>query len=185
MENGISFLEAKKIVKSILKKFQIQGYEYDDLYLEGLLTATKAINEYEPKHGAKISTYIYLRVQRRYISLYRNTQAQKRKAKEEITLEKTTLEENGELYGAQLFESPQQERLIEKEEFLEQLQTEFEKILKEDEIEFINLHLMGLSVKEISESYNISEKQTSNKLYYIKNKLKKNKDKFEKIKKML
>lgn len=177
--------EIKKIVNSIQKSFIISGYDYDDLFLEGVLTALEAINEYDEKYGTKLSTYVYMRVHRRFITINRANKAQKRNPLERINFESTTLAENGVLYGSTLLIEATQEIEILKKEFNGELKEICENLLNNKEIKLLNLYLEGHTIEELAVIYDESVKQISNKIYYLKTKLRKNKDKFEKLKKML
>ncbi|MFV0288125.1 MAG: sigma-70 family RNA polymerase sigma factor [Mycoplasmatales bacterium] len=185
MKRELKLCELQKIVNAVLKEVKIKDYEYEDLYMEGLLIAHKALKDFNPKYGMKRSSYVYLRVYRNYISMYRLNKAQKRTAEQKIVLENTTLAENGAFYGKEAHELPQQEAKILKQELKDEINLMVEEILKQEEIRMLNLQLEGYTVEEIAFKYQLKPRQISNKLYYIKKKLKKNKDKFEKSRKML
>ncbi len=173
------------IVKSILKNFNINSYEYEDLYYEGILISLKAQKDYDPSFNTKLSTYIYMRVKCHFLSLYRSINAQKRDVKNNSNLDFYEIEENGLFYGQSLCSFPTQELEIEEKEFKEDLYNLLKEVLSDDEFEVISLFLRGYSTLEIANSLKINKRQVSNKVYYIKSKLRKKSYIFEKFKKIL
>lgn len=192
MTEALSIQEIKLIVGSILKKYNSSEITKEDLFLEGVLAALHAIEEYDQKFETKLTTYIYLRIERKFISIIRAEKAQKRKPKEKINYEATTLEETGTLFEFKLRGeyhtnnylpyNYNQEQEYQKEETINNLKKEIRKILKKDELNLLKEIMEGRKYKEISQRENKTPRSIANKVYYIKKKLKDNQDKFEKFK---
>ncbi len=178
-------LKNEIIVKSILKNFNINSYEYEDLYYEGILVSLKAQKDYDPSFKTKLSTYIYMRVKCHFLSLYRSTKALKRDVKNNSNLDFYEIEENGLFYARSLCSFPTQELEIEEQEFKKDLYFLLKEVLSDDEFEIISLFLRGYSTSEISNKLKINKRQASNKIYYIKSKLRKKSYMFVKLKKIL
>lgn len=70
--------EYEPLIKSIIKRFYVSSYDYDDLYQAGLYGLYKAIDRYNDNMNVKLSTYafkyIYGEVYKEYnkLSLYGN-----------------------------------------------------------------------------------------------------------------
>ncbi len=173
------------IVKSILKNFNINSYEYEDLYYEGILISLKATKDYDPSFNTKLSTYIYMRVKCHFLSLYRSSKALKRDIKNNSNLDFYEIEENGLFYSKSLCSFPTQEIEIEEKEFQKDLYFLLKELLTDDEFEVISLFLEGFSTQDIAEKLKMDKRQVSNKVYYIKSKLRKKSHMFEKFKKIL
>ena len=45
------------LIKSVLKRYQFKGVEYDDLYQLGCVGFLKAIKNFDESYGVKFSTY--------------------------------------------------------------------------------------------------------------------------------
>ncbi len=184
MNNNQNF-KNEIIVKSILKNFNINSYEYEDLYYEGLLISLKAQKDYDPSFNTKLSTYIYMRVKCHFLSLYRASKALKRDVKNNSNLDFYEIEESGLFYGKSLCSFPTQELEIEEKEFKNDLYELLKEILCDEEFNIISLFLEGFSTTEIASVLKMDKRQVSNKVYYIKSKLKKKSYMFEKFKKIL
>ncbi len=51
------FVENSPLIKSIVKRFQNKGVEYEDLYQIGCIGFLKAVNNFDESFGVKFSTY--------------------------------------------------------------------------------------------------------------------------------
>ncbi len=185
MNNKNDNFKNEIIVKSILKKFNISSYEYEDLYYEGILVSLKAQKDYDPSFNTKISTYIYMRVKCHYLSLYRSTKALKRDINNNLNLDFYEIEESALFYDQSLCSFPTQEKDFEERELKQDLYSLLKKVLNNEEFEIICLFLQGYTSCEIAKKLNINKRQVSNKIYYIKSKLRKKSYIFENFKKIL
>lgn len=177
--------ENEIIVRSILKRFNFKFLDYDDLFYEGILEALKARKDFNPNLNTKPSTYVYMRIKCHYLSLYRASKAQKRNVDKNTSIDFLAIEDTALFYDKALCSFPSQEIEIEERELKESLNKLLKEILSVEEFEIINFYLKGYTTKELAQMFSLDKRQMSNKLYYIKRKLRKKSYMFEKFKKIL
>lgn len=172
--------ELKRIVRCVVNKYRsIKKYEFEDLYFEGLIAALEAKEDYNPNLGVKISTHIYNRVKYKMIYLLRKVNAKKRNGGIEINYD-LTLRESNTTYGDTYITYDEDfEIQLEQKETKNELVYFLKKNLEKNEYKIFKKYIDGYTVKEIAIFFNITQKQTSNKIYYIKNKIKKKRDRIK------
>lgn len=171
-----------RITKAVLKRRNMVPIKkYEDYYFEGILEGLKAVDTYDSTKDSKFTTYLFLKINYRIGTILRANKAQKRNNSNNIMLENTLLEETGVINNQEYIQHNRLEDELSEQEFKDN----FHKILKEElnfnEYEYLCLVLKGYKIKEIADILNITSKQASNKLYYIREKLKKKKVKFENL----
>lgn len=178
--------QMKKIAKSITAKYcRSSAYEFEDLYGEAIVEGIKAGEDYIKEKNTKKTTYIYMRIKYKLLNIIRSENAKKRKPNKQINFEELKLNEHQEYYYLGLETQENQEDLILKKEKRNELKNTVLEILNSEEVEYLSLYLKGVSTAVIAKKFGVDNKKVSNKIYYIKLKLKKKQYKFEKFQKIL
>lgn len=179
-------IELAKIVKSVIKMYlNNTKYEFDDLYFEGILEALRAVEDYQEDKNTKLSTYVYTRVNYRMIYLIRREKAQKRDDSRNINLDMVLSDGATGVYSMDVKSEDNFEESLILEDFKRRFREQAEEILNSEEYKYIEMYLKGYKVEEIAEKTGLTNRQISNKMYYIKRKLRNNKDKFLNLRKSL
>jgi len=174
----------KPIARSIAVKYvcSIRDLEVEDIQQELLMEVPRLILEFDVEKDVKFSTYMYAVMNNKALKIIRKERAQKRNPGRLYYLE-TPIRGTGLKYENVLSDSTDLEYECELEE-QKRINDEFlSTVLKEEELVLYLDHVEGMSLKEMSEKYNIEKNKIRNKINYIKRKLRILKDKYnERIK---
>ena len=174
----ILFNKYRYIIEVEIKKYvniaYHLGYEYVDLYQDGLVGFTEALRSYRDDKDVKLSTFITLCVNRHL----QKGILKAGRTKNKIIYDSLSLEHHYDNYTAPLMDilsdnskNDPLEKIL-KEENLKELTGKIEKNLSKSEFEVYNLLLNGLKYDEIAVLLNKNLKQVDNTIQRIKNKIK-------------
>ncbi len=170
-ECEVSIDDIKAMCNKIIQNINIEGFEREDLLMEGVISGLEAIKTYDKNRNVKMSTHVYSCIKYRMLYLSRYANAQKRKPDKRINFDMTIIEETGAFYGQNLIVLPTQEKDFEFRELKENIMKSIQSFLKEEEIEIVNMMIEGYSTNEIAEKLNCTNKKMANKINYIKRKV--------------
>ncbi len=176
---NILYSKYQYIINFVIKKYLLSslkvGIEYNDLYQEALVGFTDAINNYDDRKDAKITTFISICVERRLQNIIVKAKANKnimfleslsldyQKDPEESPLKEVISDEN---------RNDPLNKMAKNEDYLELLQL-IEDNLSLKEFEVFTLLVSGLNYNEIAKNLEQTPKQVDNSIQRIKNKIKK------------
>jgi len=162
-------MKASKYTSFVLSK----GYDFNDLFQEGRLGLTQAINDYKEQKDVQFSTFANLCIERQIASFLRNIARDKHKIlNDSLSLDTTTNS-----VGRPLTELILDDKNIDPEvsfiemEEKEELFSKIDKVLTEGERDVFNLRVQGFTYKEISQLLNTTEKAVDRTMSRIKNKI--------------
>ena len=162
-------MKASKYTSFVLSK----GFDFNDLFQEGRLGLTQAINDYKEQKDVQFSTFANLCIERQIASFLRNIARDKHKIlNDSLSLDTTTNS-----VGRPLTELLLDDKNIDPEvsfiemEEKEELFSKIDKVLTESERDVFNLRVQGFTYKEISQLLNTTEKAVDRAMSRIKNKI--------------
>ena len=167
--DNIIRMKASKYSKFVSSK----GFDFNDLFQEGRLGLTQAINDYKNQKNVKFYTFANLCIDRQIASFLRNIAREKHQVlNNSISLDSTT-----NTIGRPITELILDDKNIDPEEsFIEmeektELYNKIEKKLSSMENDVFNLRTQGFTYKEISQLLNITEKSVDGAIVRIKSKI--------------
>lgn len=150
-----------------------KGFDFNDLFQEGRLGLTQAINDYKNQSNVQFYTFANLCIERQIASFLRNIARDKHKLlNDSISLDSTTNS-----IGRPLTELILDDKNIDPEvSFIEieekqELFSKIDKVLSNSERDVFNLRVQGFTYKEISQLLNITEKAVERTMGRIKVKI--------------
>ena len=162
-------MKASKYTSFVTSK----GFDFNDLFQEGRLGLTQAINDYKEQKNVQFPTFANLCIDRQISSFLRNITREKHKIlNNSISLDSTTNS-----VGRPLTELILDDKNIDPEvsfiemEEKEELLSKIDKVLSDTERDVFNLRVQGFTYKEISQLLNITEKAVDGTMSRIKNKI--------------
>ena len=168
--DNIIRMKASKYSKFVSSK----GFDFNDLFQEGRLGLTQAINDYKNQKNVKFYTFANLCIDRQIASFLRNIAREKHQVlNNSISLDSTT-----NTIGRPITELILDDKNIDPEvsfiemEEKEELFSKIDKVLSNSEQDVFNLRLQGFTYKEISQLLNITEKSVDGSMRRIKMKIK-------------
>ncbi len=170
-ESEVSVDDIKAMCSKIIQNVNIEGYDREDLLMEGVISGLKAIDTYDDERNVKMSTHVFSCIKYRMLYLSRYTNAQKRKPDTKINFDTTIIEETGAFYGQSLIVLPTQEKDFEFRELKENILKSIQEFLNDEEIEIVNMLIEGYSTNEIAQKLKYDNKKLANKINYIKRKV--------------
>lgn len=160
-------------VKKYLKYASKIGLEYSDLYQEGMLGLSEAIEGYKESKETKFSTFANLCIERQIFSILTKGSRKKHNILNESLSLDNTYDDNVSLLNFVFDRDSDPSIYLENKESIEELYKNIVNNLTELEKEVFNLKLKGFNYKEISEILNKSYKSVDTALQRIKTKIKK------------
>lgn len=175
----ILFAKYRYIIDYEVKKYshmaKLLGYDYNDLYQDGLVGFADALNSFREDKDASLNSFITLCVDRKLsVSIKRAS-----RVKNKLLLGALSLEHKYEQFTAPLSEILSDKSAndplvnIVKEEKFQELLDKIKEELSSSEYEVYCLLVGGLKYGEIALLLNKSLKQTDNTIQRIRNKIKK------------
>lgn len=164
-------MKASKYTKFVSSK----GFDFNDLFQEGRLGLTQALNDFKNQRNVSFFTFANLCIDRQISSFLRNIAREKHEVLNNSISLDTTINTIGRPITDLILDDKNidpEESFIEMEE-KEQLFSEIDKLLTESERDVFNLRVQGFTYKEISQLLNITEKSIGGTMGRIKVKIKK------------
>ena len=150
------------------------GGEEDDLFQEGLMGIISAVKLYDENKNRSFSSFATTCIKTRIIDSIRSATRYKHKPLNEAT----SLDGNE---GSIILKTASITDPIDiylQKERLDNFHNNLKSVLNKQQAQILDLYLQGFSYREISDKLNISVKKIDNSLYAIKNKIRKERDKF-------
>lgn len=150
-----------------------KGFEFNDLFQEGRLGLTQAINDYNDQKNVKFYTFANLCIDRQIATFLKHITRDKNK----ILNDSISLDSYTNSVGKPIIELILDDKNIDPEESFiemeeqEELFSKIEKTLTNTENDVLNLRLQGFTYKEIAQLLNITEKAVDGSISRIKTKL--------------
>ena len=167
--DNIIKMKASKYTSYVTSK----GFDFNDLFQEGRLGLTQAINDYKEQKNVQFHTFANLCIDRQIASFLRHIAREKHKAlNNSVSLDTTTNS-----VGRPLTELLLDDKNIDPEisfiemEEQEELFSKIDKVLTNTERDVFNLRVQGFTYKEISQLLNITEKSVDGSMSRIKSKI--------------
>ncbi len=152
-------------------KGSLKNYDIEDIYLEVVIAFYNAADYYDEQMGVSFLTVAYQNAMRRLGNIVRAQNAVKRKADKVINYDMKVGE--GEVsYGEYYLGENLHQYSVENKLMIEHVLLIAKEALSESEYSIFCEFCKGHTTKEIAKILNLNEKTTSNKMYVIKNKLK-------------
>lgn len=148
----------------IARRFSAEGYEHKDFVQEGLLGLLHSCRTFDENGAASFKSYMSLVVERRFISIIRMSNAQ-RKIPQSSLVQIDDIDETVE----DTAHSP--EELVMCKEHLKTVLERLKNLLSRTEYEVLMLYGNGLSYRQIAEKLSISEKSADNALQRARRKI--------------
>lgn len=171
MEENVTLEEISAMSGEIASKIWIEGYDREDLVLEGILEGVKSLELYDGTRGVKMSTYVYSSIKYRLFYLMRLSQAQKRRPEKKIPFEGMLLSESSATYGDYLSVEATQEEEYMLKELKEDIYNKMDSILNKEEIEILKALSNGYKASEIAKDMNVETRKLTNRISYIRRKM--------------
>lgn len=152
-----------------------KGYDYNDLYQEGLIGLDSAINSYKNTKDIKFSTFAFTCIKRKMLLIVKNANRKKHSLLNEsysIDFHIDDEDKQGFINKIASSNSGIEDLLVDKENqdiFNEKLNT----ILSKSEREVYKLRVSGFSYEEIANMLSKTTKSVENSLFRIRIKIKK------------
>lgn len=161
------------ILKKYLPKSRRLGIDYNELKQEAMVGFSDALASYNQDKDAKLSTFIYICVERRLNNYIRSMETMKEKInKSTISLDTPVDEEENTLYEIIGNSKSDPQELLENSESLNALLEKIDTKLSDTEKDVLNLMLQNCSNEEIASKLNMSIKSVYNTKERIRSKLK-------------
>ncbi|MGL4589462.1 MAG: RNA polymerase sigma factor [Mycoplasmatales bacterium] len=154
-------------------KYSLHMYEECDLVDEARIAIMHAINDFDPKQKTKFFTFVYTYISRRFIKMYRYEKVKKR-CFQIVGYYDGTWERSEIAFAQILSETSQVEYQIENKIIRTKLIDYALKRFKDEELEIFFYLLEGFKARQIAQMLGRNEKWTANKVYRIKQKIKRN-----------
>lgn len=160
-----------KVAKNAYAKKSNTGFELNDFVQEAMIGLSYAITTYNENKQASFYTYAKVCMERKLVSLIRETERLKHKyLNESISYENTTDEFSfAEILGDN---NMNPENMMLEDEYRKELYSKAKKILTDLEYKVFSLKMGGLDYKEIAKLLDKTPKDISNTLTRIKIKIK-------------
>lgn len=162
----IMFKKYEPVIKQLAAKYFLKvkkcGVEFDDLMQEGLIAFNRALNSYRDDCGAMIYTYIYVCLERHFITYCRNLQSKKN-----YYLNNSISDE----YCCAYIDFKDPDYFINNAIMYDQF-TKYKNDLEFLDANILELRMNGFSYKEICCLLEISHKYLESRLSRIRNTLK-------------
>lgn len=160
-------------VKKYLRYANKIGLEYSDLYQEGMVGLSEAIEGFKESKETKFSTFANLCIERQIFSVLTKSSRKKHNILNESLSLDNTYEDNLSLLNFVFDKSSDPGIYIENRERVEELYKKIVNNLTDLENEVFKLKINGFDYKEICEMLNKSYKSVDTALQRVKNKIKK------------
>ncbi|MDD4027543.1 MAG: sigma-70 family RNA polymerase sigma factor [Bacilli bacterium] len=160
-------------VKKYLRYANKIGLEYSDLYQEGMVGLSEAIEGFKESKETKFSTFANLCIERQIFSVLTKSSRKKHNILNESLSLDNTYEDNLSLLNFVFDKSSDPGIYIENKERVEELYKKIVNNLTDLENEVFKLKINGFDYKEICEMLNKSYKSVDTALQRVKNKIKK------------
>lgn len=160
-------------VKKYLRYANKIGLEYSDLYQEGMVGLSEAIEGFKESKETKFSTFANLCIERQIFSALTKSSRKKHNILNESLSLDNTYEDNLSLLNFVFDKSSDPGIYIENKERVEELYKKIVNNLTDLENEVFKLKINGFDYKEICEMLNKSYKSVDTALQRVKNKIKK------------
>lgn len=150
-----------------------KGFEFNDLFQEGRLGLTQALNDYNENKNVKFYTFANLCIDRQIASFLKHVARDKNKIlNESISLDSTTNSVGRPLTDLILDDKniDPEKSFIELEE-QDELYKKIEDKLTQSEQDVFDLRIQGFTYKEIAQLLNITEKSVDGAISRIKSKI--------------
>lgn len=167
----------KYMIDMIIKKYLYAakkfGVEYNDLYQEGLVGFSDALNRFDKEKNVQMSTFISICVDRRL----QNAVLKAGRQKNQMLLDSVSLDYTYGDYHIPLIEMIRDEKNsdpllgIENQEKLEELIHAIQESLSKSEYEVFEFMIQGLGYQDIALLLDKTPKQIDNTIQRIKNKI--------------
>ncbi len=152
----------KGLVKSLARRFHVNGGDIEDLISEGMIGLCKAIRSFDEKSGASFTTYAYLLVNRDMINAVKKQSSQKNAPlNNALPIRDAEIKTGG--------VNPEEPVIFEDD--TKRLDERLKAILSGLEYEVIQNYIDGLSYVEIAEKLSVSTKSVDNALSRAKKKI--------------
>ena len=139
--------EHERLVRMIIRRFEITGISEDDLFQEGMLALLKAEKTYKKQNGAKFETYASVVIRNHIIDVMRTQKDEPIGLNEDITVDDQHSDTQAELL-----------KIL--HEVLDSC-NQFERAI-------FNAYFQGYSYQEICEIFGISKKKVDNTIQKIR-----------------
>lgn len=171
--NDLAFNEIVNRYSSLIKIKSCQYFnaqlDNDDFFQEGTLSLLNAVKTYNPDSGTSFKTYAGICIERRFISLIKTRNREKRIPQESVVSINSINDEA--LFNFNKDTVDPIDLIVEKE-LLSSKKEQIKNILSPLEYNVLSLHIVGYGYKKISKALNISLKVVDNALQRVRNKLK-------------
>lgn len=160
----------------VLKYFPLiknKGYEINDLYQEGMVGLSQAINDYREQKNVQFNTFAVVCIERQILSFIRNVSRNKHKVLNESISIDTTVNSAGRNFIDTMADSEianPENSFINIEE-AEQILKEIKEVLTDKEYEVYTLRAKGFTYQEIASLLNTTAKSVDGAISRIKTKI--------------
>lgn len=173
----IFFKKYDNIIKMKASKYSSfvssKGFDFNDLFQEGRLGLTQAINDYKNQSNVQFYTFANLCIDRQIATFLRNIAREKHKVLNNSISLDTTINTIGRPLTELILDDKNidpEMSFIEMEE-KQELFSSIDKVLSDSERDVFNLRVQGFTYKEIAQLLDITEKAVERKLDRIKSKI--------------
>ncbi len=168
----------KPTIEMKAKKYKLLGkkvgLEYNDLFQEGMLGLTEAINSYKDNKDTKFASFANICIERQILSVLATARRKKHSLLNDSYSLDASIDENGStLLDFILSDSVDPSIKVEDDEEMEYIYNNLYKELSDFEKNVFDLKIMGLEYKEIASLLDKSYKSVDTALQRIRLKLRK------------
>lgn len=168
----------KPIIEMKAKKYKLLGkkvgLEYNDLFQEGMVGLTEAINSYKDNKDTKFASFANICIERQILSVLATARRKKHSLlNDSYSLDASIDEEGSTLLDFILGDSIDPSIKVENDEEMESIYNNVYKELSDFEKSVFDLKMMGLEYKEIASLLDKSYKSVDTAIQRIRFKLKK------------
>ncbi len=165
------------VISYFAKKYSVytdgKGIDYNDLYQEGLIGLMQAIDKFKEQKDIKFSTFAFLCIKRKIISLVRDVNRKKHSAlNDSYSIDYKQDEEDRSFDNILITNYGGIEDLLVNKEDNDYFNKKVEEELSEFEKSVYELRLNGFTYEEISHILNKTQKSIAGALLRIKSKIK-------------
>jgi len=154
------------LVGSRASVFTSSGFEYDDMFQEGMIGLYSAIRSFDDSQGAPFSAFARLCVDRMLVAVLRASSRKRRIPQNKLS----NLEDGIHFTDKKFSEGDPEAELIAKEDFI-RFQNKINNKLSVFEYSVLTAFISGCNYAEISSMLNVDEKSVDNALQRIRRKL--------------
>ena len=167
-ESAISQLLKRYIplVGSRASVFTSSGFEYDDMFQEGMIGLYGAIRSFDASQGAPFSAFARLCIDRMLVAVLRASSRKRRIPHNKLS----NLEDNVEIAERKFAAGDPEAELIAKEDFI-RFEEKINTKLSAFEYNVLTAFISGCNYSEISKKLKVEEKAVDNALQRIRRKL--------------